>query len=169
MKRQQITAVAAAALVATFAIMAGLDWTTTLGALAYAPWVALIGFDSGPWAGIAAAAAATVAWRVATGIDEIPTTTQQLVIRAGFFALLGAGTAVAGRRLHESQRAYESTSALQSALIDATLDGISLTDADGNILIMNAPVVRMAIDLGMPIDGTVPERLLAIADRVTEP
>src|SRR5207248_9177700 len=168
-KRHAITAVAAVAIAVTFGVMAGFDWTATLGAIAFAPWVALIGFDSGPWAGVASAAFATAGWRVATGIDELPTTSGQLVVRAVFFAVLGCGTAIVGRRLRESQHAQESTSALQSALIDSTLDGIALTDAYGNILIMNAPIVRMAVELGMPIEGTVPERLLAIADRITEP
>ncbi len=169
LRRHRTGALGGVAMAITFGVMAGAHWTTVLGALAFAPWVALCGFDCGVWLGLVSAALATGLWRAATGIDDIPTTTQQLVVRAGFFALLGAGTAIAGRQLRESERAHESTTALQSALIDSTLDGISLTDADGNILIMNKPIMKMAMDLGMPLDGTVPERLLAIADRVTEP
>ena len=169
MKRFSTTVIAWVALATTFGLMAGLSWTSVLGALAFAPWVALIGFDSGIVGGIVAAAAATAGWRIATGIDEIPTTTQQLGVRAGFFAVLGVGTAIAGRQLRDSERAHESTTALQAALINSTLDGIALTDADGNILIMNKPIMKMAMELGMPLDGTVPERLLAITDRVTEP
>ncbi|HET8894249.1 MAG TPA: ATP-binding protein [Gaiellaceae bacterium] len=169
MKRRAVTIVATVAFFATFGVMAGFSWTSELGAIAFSPWVALIGFESGTWWGVAAAALATGAWRLATEISGVPTTTQQLVVRATSFVLLGAGTAVAGRRLRESKRAHESTTALQSALIDSTLDGISLTDSEGNILIMNAPIVRMGMELGMPIDGTVPERLLAIADKVTAP
>ena len=157
------------AMAATFGAMIGFEWTTVLGALAFAPWVALCGFDCGFWLGLVSAGLATGLWWGATDISGISTTTQQLVVRAAFFAVLGGGTAVAGRRLRESERRYQATVARQSALIDSTLDGISLTDADGNILIMNAPIVRMGIELGMPIDGTVPERLLAIADNVTEP
>jgi signal transduction histidine kinase len=157
------------AMFVTFGAMAGFGWTSTLGALAFAPWVALCGFDCGLWLGLLSAGVATGLWRGATDIAGISTTKEQLVFRAVFFAILGGGTAFAGSRLRESERAHQSTAALQSALIDSTLDGISLTDADGNILIMNAPIVRMAIELGMPLDGTVPERLLAIADRMTEP
>jgi signal transduction histidine kinase len=58
---------------------------------------------------------------------------------------------------------------LQAALIDSTLDGICLTDATGNILISNAPLRRLSAELGMPPRGTVPERLLAISDRLAEP
>lgn len=156
-------------MVATFGVMIGFEWTSVLGALAFAPWVALCGFDCGFWLGLLSAGVATGLWWGATDIASISTTTQQIVVRAVFFAALGGGTAVAGRRLRESERRYQVTVARQSALIDSTLDGISLTDADGNIQIMNAPIVRMGMELGMPLDGTVPERLLAIADKVTEP
>lgn len=156
-------------MVATFAVMIGFEWTAVLGAIGFAPWVALCGFDCGVWLGLVSAGLATGLWRAATGISGIHATTEQLVLRAVFFAILGGGTAVAGRRLRESERRSQITTARQSALIDSTLDGISLTDADGNILIMNAPIVRMGSELGMPLDGTVPERLLAIADDVTEP
>jgi len=58
---------------------------------------------------------------------------------------------------------------LQSALIDATLDGICLSDADGNILISNRPLRKLVVDLGMPSTGSVPERLIAISGSITEP
>jgi len=157
------------AMAATFGLMAGLHVATTLGALAFAPWVALCGFDCGVWLGLLSAAVATGLWTAAEEIDGIHFTGTQLGVRGLLFGLLAAGTAFAGDRLRDSERRYQTTAARQAALIDSTLDGISLTDADGNILVMNKPIVRMAIDLGMPLDGTVPERLLAIADKVTEP
>src|SRR2546423_1691802 len=55
------------------------------------------------------------------------------------------------------------------ALIDATLDGICLTDANGEVLIANRQLRRLTLELGMPQHGTVPERLLAIADQIVEP
>src|SRR5207253_5182186 len=57
----------------------------------------------------------------------------------------------------------------QSALIDATLDGVCLTDASGEVLIANKPLRRLTLELGMPSHGTVPERLVAIADTIVEP
>jgi signal transduction histidine kinase len=87
----------------------------------------------------------------------------------GTLAVLAVTAVLIGKRLRTSEEAQRSLVALQAALIDSTLDGICLTDAAGNILIMNAPLVRFAIDLGMPLEGTVPERLLAIADRLAEP
>jgi signal transduction histidine kinase len=74
-----------------------------------------------------------------------------------------------GVRMRSDVGARRSEAALQAALIDSTLDGICLTDADGNILISNAPLRRLSAELGMPMHGTVPERLLAVSDRVAEP
>jgi signal transduction histidine kinase len=71
--------------------------------------------------------------------------------------------------LRKSESAQRNVAALQAALIDSTLDGICLTDPDGNLLISNAPLRRLSYELGMPAQGTVPERLLAISERMAEP
>jgi hypothetical protein len=94
--------------------------------------------------------------------------------RAALFgALLAPWVAVIGWdlgvRMRNDLGARRSDAALQAALIDSTLDGICLTDADGNILISNAPLRRLSVELGMPMHGTVPQRLLAVSDRVAEP
>jgi signal transduction histidine kinase len=65
--------------------------------------------------------------------------------------------------------ALESTSALQRALLDSTVDGICLTDLSGKVVLANAPLERFSLELGLPAHGTVVERLLALADRTTEP
>src|SRR2546423_10006616 len=49
-----------------------------------------------------------------------------------------------------------------------TLYGIGLTDANGAYLTPNKPLRRLTVELGMPHGGTVPERLLAIADTIVE-
>jgi signal transduction histidine kinase len=82
---------------------------------------------------------------------------------------LGVCSGLAGRLLRQSERSYRSVASLQSALIDATLDGVCLTDEDGNILISNRPLRRLTVELGLPAEGTVSERLLAISDSITEP
>src|SRR6202008_4498902 len=74
-----------------------------------------------------------------------------------------------GRRLRESERLQRNVGALQAALIDATLDGICLTDAEGNILISNRPLRQLVAELGMPRHGSVSDRLLAISDTIAEP
>jgi signal transduction histidine kinase len=153
---------------ATFGSMYGLNATSTLGTIAFTPWVGLIGFDAGGVAGIVAAASTLGLWVLASSHDGQHVTTLQIVVRLAYLCGLGAGTAVTGRRLRTSERQHGSVAALQSALLDSTLDGICLTDAAGTILIANAPMRRLGVDLGMPTVGTVPERLLAVSSRIVD-
>jgi signal transduction histidine kinase len=168
-RRHLLALFALGGLAVTWAVMLAFDWSTTLGTIAMAPWVALIGFDLGVAGGVAAAALAEIGWLVAAKAGDNSSDTAQLVIRAVALLALGVGPALAGRQLRAQARALRSISTLQASLIDATLDGICLTDGDGAILIANRPLRRIAAGLGMPSTGTVPERLLAIADTVTEP
>jgi signal transduction histidine kinase len=92
----------------------------------------------------------------------------QLVVRSVAMLMLGVLSALAGLRLRAQEAMLRATTTLQTALIDSTLDGIVLTDADGKVLISNKPLRRMSMELGLPLEGTVPERLLAVADKVTE-
>ncbi|HEY5059278.1 MAG TPA: ATP-binding protein [Gaiellaceae bacterium] len=163
------TGLALLGLAVTFGVMFGLHQTANLGAVGLAPWIGLIGFDAGFAAGVAAAGASTGLWLLAASRDNVHVSAMQIAVRFGYLALLGAGAGLFGRRLRASERAHGSIAALQSALIDSTLDGICLTDADGNILISNAPLRRLGFELGMPPYGTVPERLLAIAPRLVDP
>jgi len=55
------------------------------------------------------------------------------------------------------------------AVLDSTVDGILLTDVDGNVQLANRPVIYMTRDLGMSFDGTVVDRLLSVADRMSDP
>jgi signal transduction histidine kinase len=85
--------------------------------------------------------------------------------------LVGVGVAagLSSRRISSDALQLQSTSALQRALLDSTVDGICLTDMAGNLVLANAPLQRFALELGLPLHGTVAERLLALADRTTEP
>jgi signal transduction histidine kinase len=173
-KRRRPHLISLAALVgagATVGVMLGFNQTATLGAVAFAPWVGLIGFEAGLWAGIAASVASSGLWLLATWHDPTVSTgsATQIAVRFGYLSLLGAGTGLIGQRLKQTERAHITIRALQSALIDATLDGICLTDREGHILIANQPLVRMALELGMPAHGTVLERLMAISDKMAEP
>jgi signal transduction histidine kinase len=58
---------------------------------------------------------------------------------------------------------------LRQALIDASIDAICLTTRDGELVLGNMPMAQLALELELPMQGTVQERLLAIADRMTEP
>jgi signal transduction histidine kinase len=73
------------------------------------------------------------------------------------------------RRSSSDPLELKARGALQQALLDSTVDGICLTDMAGNILLANAPLQRLALELGLPLHGTVAERLLALAGRTTEP
>ncbi|MHB8468355.1 MAG: PAS domain-containing protein, partial [Gaiellaceae bacterium] len=167
--RYGLSVVAVAGILVTFGLMTALDLGSTLGTTAYTPWVGLIGFDLGSIAAIVAGAGAMGLRIVAGYANGAHLSGAQIAIRLGILVVLGTSAGVAGRRLRKSARALGSTSALQSALIDATLDGICLTDESGRILITNAPLRRISAELRLPEHGTVPERLFAIADRLTEP
>jgi two-component system, sensor histidine kinase and response regulator len=54
------------------------------------------------------------------------------------------------------------------AVLDSTIDGILLSDAEGNMQLANRPLVRLTRELGMSYEGTVVDRLLSVAHRVKD-
>ena len=168
-RRYFVTFLAIAGLAATWGLMIAFSWSSQLGVITLAPWVALIGFDIGAAGGVVAAGVAVGLWIVANHADGVSVTGVQIGVRAGSLCVLALGTALAGNRLRHSEAAQRTVVSLQSALIDSTLDGICLTSEDGEILISNKPLRRIAVEIGLPLSGTVPERLLAIADKMAEP
>ena len=168
-RRHFVTFVAVAAIAATWGLMLAFSWSATLGAIAFAPWVALIGLDAGAVTGIVGAALAITMWLVAANQDNVTFGSAQVAVRSGSLLVLALGSALVGRRLRASEAAQRAVASRQSALIDATLDGVCLTDASGEVLIANKPLRRLTLELGMPSHGTVPERLVAIADTIVEP
>jgi signal transduction histidine kinase len=168
-RRYFVTFVALLGLAATWAVMIAFSWSTKLGTITFAPWVALIGFDLGLVGGVLGATVATTLWLVATDADGAVFDSTQIAVRAGSLVVLAVVSALEGRRRRASEHVHRTLATLQSALIDATLDGICLTDEGGEILVSNKPLRRFSLELGMPQHGSVPERLLAIADTITEP
>jgi signal transduction histidine kinase len=168
-RRYFLSSVAIAGLLATWAVMLAFDWSAKLGTIALAPWVALLGFDLGIVGGVLGAAGAMVLWMAATKIGDLQQDAVQIVVRTIALLLLGGFSALAGLQLRAQVRARRDTAQLQSSLLDATLDGIVLTDADGEVLISNKPLRLMSMELGLPLTGSVQERLVAIADKMTEP
>ena len=71
--------------------------------------------------------------------------------------------------LKRAEEQLERNAMLLRGLIDATVDGICLTDKEGEILIANRPLVRLVTGLGIAAEGPIHERLLTIAERTTEP
>ena len=168
-RRYLLSLLALGGLLATWAAMLAFDWPSKLGTIALAPWVALLGFDIGILGGVAAAALAVTGWIFAMHLGSDSWDNVQLVVRSLAMLALGVLSALAGLRLRRQETMLRGTTTLQTALIDATLDGIVLTDTEGKVLISNKPLRRMSMELGLPLEGTVPERLLAVADKVTEP
>lgn len=164
-----LSALGVVGLVLTMSAMLAFRASGELGAIAFAPWVALISFDTGFVVGGLVAGLSTGLWVAAADLQHGYTGGVPITTRAGALLLLGIGTGLAGRRLHMSESAQRNVSALQVALIDSTLDGICLTDPAGNVLIANAPMRRMSVELGLPAHGTIPERLIAVADRLIDP
>jgi signal transduction histidine kinase len=165
-----LAAVGAFGLVTTFGGMVADGRTERLGTIGYAPWVALLGAALGARRGAAAGAAAAGLYYAAGAIvGTAPTDALSIATRLAALTALGAFAGLGGTRLRRSARSERTVAALQSSLIDSTLDGICLTDPAGNVLIANAPLRRLAVELGLPPRGTIPERLLAVADTVTEP
>jgi PAS domain S-box-containing protein len=168
-RRFVVAAISLIGMLLTFAIVVATDSSALTGVIVFAPWVMLIGVDSGAAAGIVTGGGAGGLWIAAAAADSTHPTASQTIVRVGILCVLGFGSGVVGGQLRTSERARATTVARQRALIDATIDGICLTDVDGNILIVNEPLVRMAIDLGMPTEGTVVERLLSVADKLADP
>jgi signal transduction histidine kinase len=169
-RRYFVTSVALAGIAATWGLMMAFSWATKLGVVTLAPWVALLGFDLGVLGGAVGAIGAMALWVVAMHTEHAaPLDRTQVAVRAVSLVVLGVGSALAGRRLRASERVLRGVASLQGALIDSTLDGICLTDAEGSILISNRQMRRLSAELGMPPSGTATQRLLAIAESVTEP
>jgi signal transduction histidine kinase len=55
------------------------------------------------------------------------------------------------------------------AVLDATLDGILMADAEGKVLFANRRMDRFAADIGLPDEGTIWDRMLRLARRTTTP
>ena len=68
----------------------------------------------------------------------------------------------------ESADEAERNASLMRGLIDGTVDGITLTDRTGRIVIANQPMLNFARELGFPRTGLMHERLLSLAASITE-
>jgi signal transduction histidine kinase len=102
-------------------------------------------------------------------LDGLPHDPLTLALRLAPLVGVGVAAGLSSRRISSDALRLQSTSALKRAVLDSTVDGICLTDLAGNPVLANAPLQRFALELGLPLHGTVVERLLALADRTTEP
>ena len=167
--RSLVIGAASAGFLATFGTMVATGGPGRIGAIWFVPWVALLAAQLGPvggaLSGIGAATLYFVAAEVITDADD----PLALVLR--LIPLVGVGLAagLSSRRISSDALELQSTTALQQALLDSTVDGICLTNTTGKIVLANAPLQRFAAELGLPPHGTVAERLLTLAERTTEP
>jgi signal transduction histidine kinase len=167
--RPLVLGLASAGLVVTFAAMVATGRSGPIGTIMFVPWVALFGAELGPAAGSLAGAAATALYVAAAQMDGLPHDPLALLLRLAPLVGVGAVAGLSSRRISSAARELERTNALQRALLDSTLDGICFTNADGRLVFANTPLQRFAVEFGLPPYGAVTERLLAIADRTTEP
>jgi PAS domain S-box-containing protein len=68
----------------------------------------------------------------------------------------------------ESEAAAASSATLMRALVDGTVDGISFTDRDGRVVMANQPMMRFVHELGIPQEGLIHERLLALRSAMVD-
>ena len=68
----------------------------------------------------------------------------------------------------ESEAKIERNATLMRALVDGTVDGITLTDRVGRIVMANQPMLRFVQELQIPQNGDMVDRLLAIAGSMVD-
>ena len=68
----------------------------------------------------------------------------------------------------DNEAKIERDATLMRSLIDGTVDGITLTDRDGRIVIANEPMMRFAQELQIPPTGLMQDRLLALTDSMVD-
>jgi signal transduction histidine kinase len=167
--RPLVLGVACAGFLATFGAMLATGGPERIGTIWFVPWVVIVAAELGPVGGALTGVAAAGLYLAAAELTVDPDDTFAFLMR--LVALVGVGLAAgySSRRISSDAVELQSTSALQQALLDSTVDGICLTDAAGRIVLGNAPLQRYGLELELPLHGTVAERLLTLADRTTEP
>jgi signal transduction histidine kinase len=168
-QREVVLGVAVAGLLGTFAGMVAMGASGPIGTIMFVPWVALLAADLGPTAGALAGVGATGLYLAAAEMTELPEDPATLVLRLVPLVGVGLAAGYSSRRISSDALELQATNAVQRALLDSTLDGICLTDASGRLLFANTPLQETALELDLPLHGTVTERLAAIADRTTQP
>lgn len=161
--------IAGVGLLVTFAAMVATGGPARIGTIWFVPWVALLAVELGPVGGALSGLAATVLYLVSAEVLTDADDGLALVLRLVPLVGVGVAAGLSSRRHSTDALELQSTAALQEALLNSTVDGICLTDARGDVVLANAPLQRLAAELGLPQQGPVVDRLLALADRTTEP
>jgi signal transduction histidine kinase len=72
------------------------------------------------------------------------------------------------RSLAEQNVDLERLANVLRAVLNSTIDGILLSDADGNMQLANRPLVQLTREMGMSFEGPVVDRLLSVEHRVRD-
>jgi signal transduction histidine kinase/CHASE3 domain sensor protein len=70
--------------------------------------------------------------------------------------------------LERQTQDLERLASLLRSVLDSTIDGIVLTDLEGNIQLANRPLRRLAVELDLRTGPTVIDQLLSISDKMTD-
>jgi signal transduction histidine kinase len=167
--RPLVFGVACAGLLTTFGVMLATGGPQQIGAIWFVAWVIIVAAEFGPVGGALSGVAAAALYLAAAELTIDPDDTFAFLMRLAALVGIGLGAGYSSRRISSDALELQSTSALQQALLDSTVDGICLTDSAGRIVLGNAPLQSYGLELGLPLHGTVAERLLTLADRTTEP
>ena len=98
--------------------------------------------------------------------ERVPTRGSDEVTRLGRSFNSMAASIERQRTEHDDQnRDLERLATVLRAVLDSTIDGILLTDLDGNVQLANRPLLLSGRSSGIPGEGTAIERLLAIRTR----
>jgi signal transduction histidine kinase/CheY-like chemotaxis protein len=96
-----------------------------------------------------------------------------LLIASLVALVLCGGLILLHRALHARREADDEArrqATITQAVLDATVDGLRLVDPEGNTLVANTAMDAMGRDLlKLPSHGPISERILALADRTTDP
>jgi PAS domain-containing protein len=152
--RSVVLGTATAGLLLTFVGMLATGGSGPIGTIMFVPWVALLAAELGPVAGGLAGVAATASTSPPprrSGSHDPASLTLRLAPLVG----VGVAAGFSSRRISSDALELQATSAVQEALLDSTLDGICLTDTSGRVLLANAPLQRISVELGLPPHGTV--------------
>jgi len=73
------------------------------------------------------------------------------------------------RELAEQNVDLERLANVLRAVLNSTVDGILLSDSEGNVQLANRPMITLTRDLGMSFEGPVVDRLLSVEQRMSDP
>jgi len=73
------------------------------------------------------------------------------------------------RELAEQNVDLERLANVLRAVLNSTVDGILLSDSEGNVQLANRPMITLTRDLGMSFEGPVVDRLLSVEQRMADP